>query len=226
MFADEWGIRMLRTSEEFGNFAHSTLTRRLQSRWESWIKGRSIAGSMISRRKSQYRVFFDDGTGFYVTLAGRRMLGGMPVRFPHRASCFLSSEFVRVGERTFMGTVDGRVMEMDKGDSFAGDEIRAYFVTHVDYMRGMGIDVELKNVFFETHAEGAFKARIQVFTDYMNYDGLIPRVEEFAYNGLLWQLTGDEEFDPSSVDHESAAGISGRDRAHRHVHQRVRGQCE
>ena len=210
VFADEWGIRMLRTSEEFGNFAHSTLSRRIQSRWEEAISGRSVAGSMISRLKSQYRIFFDDGTGFYATIVGRNLLGVMPVRYADRPSCFLSREFEEVGERMFFGTSDGRVMEMDRGRSFDGQRITSWFVTHLDYMRSMGLNKSAKDMSFEAHASGTFMASVMLMMDFLKYDGLLPRIRDIAFDGdgVIRELVGEDRFEPSEGN-QMPAGAAG-----------------
>ena len=174
VFADEWGVRLLSVSERFGNFAHVTLTRQAQSKWNEAVKGRSVAGSLICRAKNQYRIYFDDGSGFHITIRGRRTLGVMPVELPERPSCFLSHEFSGVGERMFMGTADGQVMELDKGMSFNEREIACGLLTRLDYVRSAGVMKQAFDVQLSGSAEGRFELNVMLLPDFQNFDGLWP----------------------------------------------------
>ena len=175
VFADEWGVRLLSVSERFGNFAHVTLTRQAQSKWNEAVRGRSVAGSLICRAKNQYRIYFDDGSGFHITIRGRRTLGVMPVELPERPSCFLSHEFSGVGERMFMGTADGKVMELDKGMSFNGAEIDCGLLTRLDYVRSAGVMKQAFDVQLSGSAEGRFELNVMLLPDFQNFDGQFPR---------------------------------------------------
>ena len=180
VFADDWGIRELRTAQEFGNFTHTTLTSDMQSRWAEIVEGRTVTASCINRLKDQYRVFFNDGSGVYVTIRGRKALGCMPVKFPDRVNCAVSAEFPGVGERTFLGTFGGKVLELDNGTSFDGEPISAHFATHYDFMRSKGLNKKFLDMHFETRMQGYCRFRYVLVPDYGNFEHGIPPVEDLV----------------------------------------------
>ena len=154
VFADAWGVRSLRTAQEFGNFSHSTITEPMQRTWRELVEGRTITASMICRRKNQYRVFFNDGNGVYCSFRGGRSMGSMPVRFPDVVNCALSTEAGDAGERMFIGTQLGDVMELDVGNSFNGAEIAACVVLNWDYMRSLSANKKMHDVRFACGMRG------------------------------------------------------------------------
>lgn len=124
IYLDDRGITDLQTSQAYGNFAHNAISNQIKDR----INGlRTTAqSSCISRDKSQYRLFFSGGDAIYVTLAGRKLVGIMPMLFPDAVLCVWSGERLDGSEATYFGSADGYVYEMDKGSSFDGEEIESY----------------------------------------------------------------------------------------------------
>lgn len=121
---DDRGVTALNASQDFGNFAASTLTLPI---YPFIVARRNLAtGSAVNRQKNHYRVFFSDGWGLYITIANRKLVGSMPVRFAHPVLCCYNSETPDGSEMTFFGGADGWVYQLDKGTSFDGEEIEAY----------------------------------------------------------------------------------------------------
>ncbi len=121
MFLDDQGVTNLQTSQNFGNFSHDTLSAKMKS----WVNGKrtKITASCVSRDKSQYRLFFSDGYALFVTLAGKRVLGMMPIKLAHAATWAWSSEESDGTEVIYFGSTNGMVYQMEKGTSFDGDAI-------------------------------------------------------------------------------------------------------
>lgn len=137
IFLDDRGVRYLRTGQEFGNFTHSTLTEHIQTRINETLRATEAVGSCIVRRKNQYRLFFADGDALYFTFHGDRLLGIMPVHLEVTVSCITSVEDSTGQDRIFFGaTSGGHVYELDRGTSFDGEEIQAWFCLHPNYIRG------------------------------------------------------------------------------------------
>ena len=80
---------------------------------------------MINRSKGQYRLFFNDGTGLYVTFDDGKRKGSAPVAFPVSMFCAWSGEDTSGRELTFVGGADGFVYQFDRGTSFDGEVIDA-----------------------------------------------------------------------------------------------------
>lgn len=128
VFLDDRGLTDLQTSDQFGNFAHSTWSNVIQS---TIIAKRSLAvTSCIARDKSQYRIFFSDGTALYCTFDKSTVTAIMPIALDHAPTCMWSAEDSSGNEVILFGASDGYVYQMDKGTSFDGASIDAYFTTH------------------------------------------------------------------------------------------------
>jgi hypothetical protein len=126
------GISDMYTTQRFGNFVHATHSHIIQTLIDT--KRTLAVSSAIVRDKNQYRVFFSDNTAIYVTLgSGGKIKGMMPVEFSDPVRCCVSLEDSNDDEVIYFGSDDGWVYQMDKGTSFDGDNIDAYFVTHFDY---------------------------------------------------------------------------------------------
>lgn len=74
---DDRGIVSLQTSLNFGNFVSASLTQNIKAFIED--KRTKIAYSTVLREKNQYRVFFNDGYGLYLTVVNGRYMGAAPV---------------------------------------------------------------------------------------------------------------------------------------------------
>ncbi len=123
MYLDDRGLMLMRSQQEFGNFEHSSVSRKTQQFFES-RRGRATC-SMVIPSKNQYRIFFDDGSCAAVTMDGRRILGIAQISYGIIPSCAWSSEQSNGTERLFVGATDGYVYEIERGTSFDGDDLIA-----------------------------------------------------------------------------------------------------
>jgi hypothetical protein len=122
VYLDDRGISALKRSQAFGNFEFGSLSHKIRPLID---RGRDrVAGSVVVRKKNQYRLFFTDGTGLIATFSGGDLLGWTGFDYGARkAYCLCSAEDLAGNERVFMGCNDGFVYELDVGRSFAGDDI-------------------------------------------------------------------------------------------------------
>ena len=120
---DDRGIISLGTSLNFGNFVPASLTMNIP-RFIQQHRDLAI-GSTVNRDKGQYRVFFSDGSGLYLTIINGKLLGSMPIQFGHNVNCCVDSESPAGGTVQFFGSTNGYVYQMDLGTSFDGDSIPA-----------------------------------------------------------------------------------------------------
>ena len=118
---DDRGIMSLGTSLNFGNFVPASLSMTIP-RFINTHRQLSV-GSTVNRDKGQYRVFFSDGTGLYMTILNGRVLGTMPVEFADAINCCIDSESPTGGTVQFFGSTNGYVYQMDMGTSFDGTAI-------------------------------------------------------------------------------------------------------
>lgn len=139
VFLDDHGLRSLQSAQEFGNFKDSTLSRMAQSYIDAHRV--SAVASCIVRSKNQYRLWFGDTFALYVTFAKNKVRGLMSMQMAHQFTCVTSQEAAGgVGEVMYAGTDDGYVMQLERGTSFDGADIDAYFTVHPHFMGSVGYD--------------------------------------------------------------------------------------
>ena len=122
-FLDSRGVNSLKASLNYGNFDSAQLTFALRP----FIQTRRTLGvdASINHEKSQYRVFFSDGYGLYLTINNDEFLGAMPVLFPNPVSCITEGQNTTGAETAFFGSTNGFVYQLDTGTSFDGAAIVA-----------------------------------------------------------------------------------------------------
>jgi hypothetical protein len=162
LMLDDRGIANLLTVQAYGNFQHNTLSRLIQP----YVNERKtqVTASCIARDKSQYRVFFSDKSAIYVTTENREVIGLMPQLFDHIVECSFSLEALDGSEELFFGSDDGFVYQMEKGTSFDGGDVEAYFTTHYIHGKSTRRKKRYKNCTLEVagvgYAEFSFTSEI------------------------------------------------------------------
>jgi len=123
---DDRGVINLQTTLNYGNFDSAALTMNIRP----FIQQRRnlVTGSGVNREKGQYRVFFSDSYGLYLTINNGRYMGAMPVQFPNPVTCMVEGEKPDGSETAFFGSDNGFVYRLDAGTSFDGAEISANLV--------------------------------------------------------------------------------------------------
>ncbi len=119
----ERGVMGLGTTLNFGNFATASLTMNLRPFIQ--VRRNLASASIVNREKGQYRVFFTDGYGLYLTIANGKYVGAMPVQFPNPVLCTSEGQSVDGAETSFFGSSNGFVYRLDAGTSFDGAVIPA-----------------------------------------------------------------------------------------------------
>lgn len=121
-FSDR-GVMAMGTTLNFGNFLAASLTMNIRPFVQA---RRNIAtASVVNREKGQYRVFFSDGAGLYLTIANGKYLGAMPVQFLNDVVCCTEGDSVDGPEISYFGSSNGYVYTLDAGTSFDGAVIPA-----------------------------------------------------------------------------------------------------
>jgi len=122
---DDRGVIGMNSTLNFGNFLPAALTMNIRPFIQ---QRRNLAtATVVNREKSQYRVFFSDGSGLYLTILNGKYLGAMPVQFTHPVTCSVEGEKPDGSETAFFGSTNGYVYRLDVGTSFDGEVIPANF---------------------------------------------------------------------------------------------------
>lgn len=125
---DDNGLTSLDAVTAYGDFKANSLSQNIQTFFTE-AKKTAVVASMRVKAKEQYRLFFSDDTGINLTFNGSKVVGFTRLRYPDSVTCTCSGEDTNGNEVLFFGSDDGMVYELDKGTSFDGDAITAYFKT-------------------------------------------------------------------------------------------------
>jgi hypothetical protein len=122
---DQQGLVSLSATQAYGNFAFNLLSQKITSYMRNFPLG-SIG--VINRASSQYRLY-NGKSGLYFTFAGPELIGVMRVAYDHDVKCACEGLFSGNAPVSFFGSSDGNVYQLERGQSFAGNQIYAYLVT-------------------------------------------------------------------------------------------------
>lgn len=132
---DDMGVIRIKTTLNFGNFEPDTLTRNILP----FIRYRRglLTCSSLNREKSQYRVWFSDGFGLWLTSVNQQYLGAAVIYYPNPVWCTDDMDFSTSGMSSYFGSSDGfgYVYKMDTGTSFDGEPIDAHITLAWDAIR-------------------------------------------------------------------------------------------
>jgi len=118
---DDRGVNSVQTSLQFGNFTQSALTNQVLPFINERIN--LLTYATLCRRKSQYRLFFSDGFGLFVTVVNNKFIGCTPVYFPNAVTCCYEGKKNDGTDIIYFGSTNGMVYQMERGTSFDGTAI-------------------------------------------------------------------------------------------------------
>lgn len=125
VYLDNRGLRSLKATSAYGNFSVGTLSMMFDPLLADLRRDQvNPTASLVVRSKSQYIVFFEDGTAI-IFLFGKKEVEALPVALGVKVTCAASVEDNGV-ERSFIGTDTGYVFELNRGASFDGAAIDSY----------------------------------------------------------------------------------------------------
>ena len=127
IYCDNWGLRSVVSTDAFGEFSISDISTMIEPIMKLKAdNGLQPVGSQWLSSENKYRMFWPDGTGLSVFLGGKYpsiMLLDLGVRV---FGVFTFYDVQQQSIRQFVGTEDGRVLELDRGSSFDGKAIKSF----------------------------------------------------------------------------------------------------
>ena len=192
MFLDDRGIINLAASQAYGNFEDAVFSKLIHS-WLNEKKGLEVA-SCCARDKNQYRLFFSDGFGLYITMDNQKVAGMLPVLFDDPVVCCCSVEDSIGTEAMFFGDAAGYVYQMDKGTSFDGDDIDAFLDFGFYPFKSPNVIKRFRKMRLEVFGLGYSELYTSYEIDYNSQytaqptetQGIIGLVSSVWDSGLLW----------------------------------------
>lgn len=158
-FFDDLGIVNMKTTLNWGNFLPTSLTKNILP-FIIAERGK-ITASTINRSKSQYRVFFSDGFGLYLTMINQDYLGVAKVAFPNPVFVADNDTDSLGNEVTYFASTDagGYVYQLDSGTGFDGQSLNWYATLAWDPIKSPRIKKRFRAAVIEM--QGSTYAEIQ-----------------------------------------------------------------
>lgn len=197
---DDRGVMSLAAAQEYGNFKQATLTANIAD-FLNERKALSV-GACVSADRSQFRLFFSDGSALYLTVVNGRMVGATPQQFTHPFFCVWNAEDASGAEETFAGGANGHVYQLDRGASFDGAPISHYLVFTPNYLKAPSIKKVFRNGHLEINAtsyaefdvgyslrHGSAAVFQPLLTTTDNTDRVVPTWDSFVWDYFIWDGT-------------------------------------
>lgn len=188
-YLDDRGIVDFYTSQDFGDFDDATISYSINKflRTQSSL----IASSVVVRNKTQYRLFFTDGTGMIVALSGTKVKGITRTIFTDSAGAALpvrhtcSTENANGNELILFSSDDGYVRVMEDGDNFEGYAIESYIQTFYTHAKRPMFEKQWQSAVLDIKSEGVSEIRAEPNFQLQKPEGIPTQVSLIGSNSIL-----------------------------------------
>jgi len=186
------GIRPISGTSRIGDVELETVSREIQKTFENYTENEDVTKlkALILRRKSQFRLFFENNTSLSL-LAAIRKSSSAQSTFEYSQlvgieATAVASGYVGQFEFVLHGDPAGKVYKQEEGNSFGGSDILSVYQTPFYFMQ----DPELRKVFY----------RVKTF---LKSEG-----ESTIAVGLEYNFGDAEIFTPANVELTTAGAAS------------------
>jgi len=190
---DDRGVIELSRVQAFGNFENATVSRAIEPLIRRLRP--TIIASTVSRSKNIYRLFAADGRGLSMTLQDNNVVSFSAWDVDRAVSCTANGEDETGAERTYFGSDDGFVYEMDRGRSFDGDEKEAWLQPAHHFLDSPTVIKRFYRMFIDAVVSG--ESSMTVFAEFsLGASSTLPteqivatfRGSESAWDVGLWDV--------------------------------------
>lgn len=179
---DTKGVVSALETLDFGNFELGVKTRLVQP-FINDLQGNATS-SMIVRTQNQYRIFKNDGTGLILQVSkednGNVTFFDYGTVIANVAASYIDTNGV---ERAMIGSTDGMVYEIDKGTSFDGDSIVAYFLTVFNTVKSAHVRKRFRRVNVQTRSNGRTVINVGYDLSYGSSDNIVANISSKTNTG-------------------------------------------
>ena len=182
---DDRGVTALKTSLVYGNFDTSTLTYSINKFIDQHRSTASYAA--LNRLKSQYRIFFKDGYGLYITIVNGTLVGIMPVYFPTPVYMADDGKYSNGAEANFFCGTDGYLYQMDQGTSFDGLPMNEFLTLNFDPSNSARVRKRYRKAAVEMSGSGYCSFSFGYTLSYGNSDISQSNYASYSSNAQLMQ---------------------------------------
>lgn len=190
-FVTERGITTLRAAQEFGDFTALQPGASVEPLFSGGGLADRVVASSVSRTKAQYRVFFDNGKGFYLSPNGITQ-----INFPDQVAVTHAAELASGEEFLMFGDDKGLVYRLDSGNSFNGAPIRAYLTLAYTDLKSPATRKRFRRAFFDVRSGSDASIWLLPDFDYGDTETATPRRQsiDFMLGGGLWSVDNWDQF--------------------------------
>jgi hypothetical protein len=181
VYLDRRGMRDLTATAAFGDFK----TGALSELFDRYLDAKRRAGatpvaSLRSKTKSQYRVYYSDGTGFTVYM-GRKNPEMLPFQTDAlRVYATFSGELADGSEGLFACGQDGYLYRLDSGVTFDGVAVRAFVMLPFNHLGNIGLNKRFHGVTVELDAANQTRLGVVAQFDYGDGEQPISGNQDFS----------------------------------------------
>jgi len=191
-FVAERGISGLQASNDFGDFAPVLPGAPIQPLFTNEGYAERVVASMVSKRRAQYRVFFNDKTGIYWSPSG-----ATTVEFPDQITVADGGELDSGEESLLIGDAAGRVHQMDDGaSSFNGTAITAFLTLAFTDLNAPGTKKRYRRAFFDIDSGNEQTISVRPELDYGDIESAkqLRFFLDYQNTGGLWNVNAWDQF--------------------------------
>ncbi|WP_277810690.1 hypothetical protein [Chromohalobacter canadensis] len=191
-FIAERGIASLQATQQYGDFRPMQPGAKVEPLFSEQGYATRVVATAISKKKAQYRIWFDDGTGVYMSPAGITT-----VRFPDQVAVAHTGELSNGEEQLLIGDDAGFVYRLGNGaTSFSGADIEAFLTLAYSDLDAPNVRKRFRRVFWDLRSGTNANVSIKPDLDYGGTESASARREflEFLVGGGLWDVAQWGEF--------------------------------
>lgn len=190
-FVSERGITTLEATQHYGDFSPLLPGRVVEPLFVGGGLADRVTTSSISRTKAQYRVWFNNGTGLYMSANGITQ-----VQYPDQVVVAHSGELSSGEESLLFGDDQGKVYRLDHGNDFNGTPIRAFLTLAFTDLKAPSTRKRFRRAFWDIRAGSDARIWVQPDFDYGDNQTGRPRRDpiNFMLGGGLWGSANWDEF--------------------------------
>jgi len=211
IFINEHALTTLARTQNFGDFEIKGLSSNVSNIIRAY-RNRAVSSSYI-RDKSQYRVYFNDGTGLTCTLLEGAAIGFTTLNMGQSFNCCFSGEDEKYNEVIYAGGENGFVYQLEIGTSFDGEEIQTSLTPQFSHCKSYNINKTFKKFTLEGQALSSITFYVVPYFEYLtpDYPESPPDTfETIGGGGVFDNARFDEFYWNSAVLYQGDVSIIGR----------------
>lgn len=194
VFMEDRGFTTVSSTAQYGDFEASSLSDLILTMIPGLVYHDTPVGAVVTRQKNMYRIMFASGTVLCLGVNASGKFSGWtngvvldPPSGFWGGFTQASSQGVQM-ERCFMGSTNGYVYEMDKGNSFDGKNITHFLRLAYNSSKSPDTFKRYRRIQVDLSPEGPMSINISVDYDFGNRSGQANQPLDFNGNGGFWDV--------------------------------------